>query len=172
MFCPLLQTVYDTPVTRWTQYGDWVDACNTKAGITQTVSSSLAVGNSLTVGTSISIGFESEGLSAGISESFEQSWSTTDTYTTSVPSPPLPVPFPFFRLWVADLMEIFDLTIGTDSQQEIEVEEGEAGCINVNNKFFVSEGRVRVQYGSTKGGHYYWFVASPQHLTLHPKPFS
>lgn len=89
------------------------------------MSTSLAVGNSYTTGTSVSIGIESEGLSAGVSASFEESWSTETTVS---------------------------------SQQSIEVEAGNAGNINLSKKFFVAEGRIKVQYGSTKGGHYFWSV--------------
>lgn len=41
---------------------------------TQTVTDSLEIGNSFTTSTSINVGFEVEGFSAGISQTFEQSW--------------------------------------------------------------------------------------------------
>lgn len=45
--------------------------------------------------------------------------------------------------------------------QSISVAPGQAGSINLNKRFFVAEGRVRINYGKTKGEHYVWYVCLP-----------
>ncbi|KAL8277690.1 hypothetical protein RQP46_009963 [Phenoliferia psychrophenolica] len=58
-------------------------AASDTAGIVATVTDSVAVGNSYTETTTLTVGIDAEGFSAGVSQSWAESWTTTDTFGES-----------------------------------------------------------------------------------------
>ncbi|KAL8290194.1 hypothetical protein RQP46_003133 [Phenoliferia psychrophenolica] len=51
-------------------------------------------------------------------------------------------------------------------QQSITVNQQQAGNINLANDFYMSTGNLKINYGSTKGGHYEWYQDGIDVFTL------
>jgi hypothetical protein len=54
----------------------------------------------------------------------------------------------------------------SSAAQSIAVTPGQARSIKLSKRFFVAEGRVRINYGKTKGGHYVWYAPPSARLLL------
>ncbi|KAK4702148.1 vacuole morphology and inheritance protein 14, partial [Phenoliferia sp. Uapishka_3] len=62
--------------------------------------------------------------------------------------------------------ESWSTTTTLTESQSITVNAQQAGNINVANDFYLSTGRLKINYGSKKGGHYIWYSGSSDVFTL------